>query len=173
MIPDSRSVVRKAYANVGYSCKGKYNSYAKWIDKNYPNFYNGKKYGVADWCDIFVDFCVLSVAKSDKDAEKVLCQPAKSAGAGVKWSYQYYKSKKRNTSIPHYGDQIFLSNSKTKFAHTGIVYKVTAKCVYYIAGNEAGKKKGRRYVKKHKILRSNKKIYAYGRPFYSDWQTIK
>lgn len=174
MIPDSRSVVRKAYANVGYSCKGKYASYSKWIDTKHPNLLNGKKYGIADWCAIFVLFCIVACAKITKDGAKTACVPLKSCAAGVKWLYGYLKDKKRVTSIPHYADYIFLSNKKTRFAHVGIVYKVTAKCVYYIAGNEAGYKNGKRVqkVKKHKILRSNKKIYAYGRPYYSDWTTI-
>ena len=169
MIPSATQSVRVAYSQVGYKCKGKKDKYAKWIDENYPTFYNGKKYGVADWCDIYNDWTVLYVAKSAKDAEKVLCQPAKSAGAGVGWSYKYFKAHKRTTSTPHYGDQIFLKNSKGKLSHTGKVYKVTAKYVYYTAGNETAIINGVKYqiVKKHKISRTNKKIYGYGRPKYA------
>ena len=168
MKPTARETVRTAYSEVGYSCIGKNDKYALFIDKKYPNFYNGRKYGVADFCDIFVDYCVLYNAKSDKDAEYVLCQPAKSCGAGVEWSYKYYKAKKRNTSIPHYGDQIFLSkNGKVSgLYHTGIVYKVTDKYVYYVAANEGAGKT--RKTQKHKYLRSNKKIFAYGRPRYAE-----
>lgn len=162
--PRAREVVRLAYSQVGYKAPGpgKRNKYAAWIDSHYPTFYNGKKNG-ADWCDVFVDFCVLYVARDAKDAEYVLCQPSRSCGAGCKWSYQYYKSKHRNNSIPHYGDQIFLNTKAGKCCHTGIVYKVDEKYVYYVAGNEGG---GHGEVKKHKILKTSKSIYAFGRPRY-------
>lgn len=174
MIPTSREVIRTAFSEVGYSCKGKNDKYALYIDKNFPTFYNGKKYGIANFCDIYCDYCVLVNAKSSKDAEKVLCQPSKSCGAGVKWSYKYYKQHKRNTSIPHYGDQIFLSKNgkQSGLYHTGLVYKVTSKYVYFTAANESAGD-GKRHTKKHKYLRKNKKIFAYGRPFYSDWKDIK
>ena len=103
--------------------------------------------------------------KNAKDAEYILCQPAKSCGAGCKWSYEYYKSKHRNTSIPHYGDQIFLNTKAGKCCHTGMVYKVDSKYVYYVAGNEGG---GNGEVQKHKLLKTSKNIYAYGRPRYTD-----
>ena len=127
MIPTAKQTVTVALSQVGYKCKGKKDKYAKWIDTNYPTFYNGKKYGCADWCDIYNDWTVLYVAKNAKDAEKVLCQPAKSCGAGVKYSYQYYKAKKRTTKTGKYGDQIFLKNSKGKLSHTGKVYKVDSR----------------------------------------------
>ena len=171
MKPTARETVRLAYSQVGYTCgTNKVNKYAGWIDKHYPTFYNSRKQGV-DFCDIFCDFCVLYNAKSAKDAEYVLCQPAKSCGAGVEWSYKYYKAKHRNTSIAHYGDQIFFSkNGKASgLYHTGIVYKVDSKYVYYVAANEAAVKNGKkcRAVKKHKYLKTNKRIFAYGRPRYT------
>ena len=169
MIPTAKQTVTVALSQVGYKCKGKKDKYAKWIDTNYPTFYNGKKYGCADWCDIYNDWTVLYVAKSAKHAETVLCQPAKSAGAGVGWSYKYYKAKKRTTKTGKYGDQIFLKNSKGKLSHTGKVYKVDLKYYYYTAGNETVIVKGVKYqaVRKHKISKSNKKIYGFGRPKYA------
>ena len=115
------------------------------------------------------------VAKSAKDAEKVLCQPAKSCGAGVGYSYQYYRKHKRTTKTPAYGDQIFLKNSKGKLSHTGKVYKVNNKYVWYTAGNETTVINGVKYqaVKKHKISKTNKKIYGYGRPLYAAESTTK
>ena len=163
--PRAREVVRLAFSQVGYKAQGpgKRNKYAAWIDSHYPTFYNGKKNG-ADWCDVFVDFCVLYMARNAKDAEYVLCQPSRSCGAGCKWSYNYYKSKHRNNSIPHYGDQIFLNTKAGKCCHTGIVYKVDEKYVYYVAGNEGG---GHGEVKKHKIAKTSKSIYAFGVPRYA------
>lgn len=163
--PRAREVVRLAFSQVGYKAPGpgKRNKYAAWIDIHYPTFYNGKKNG-ADWCDVFVDFCVLYMARNAKDAEYVLCQPSRSCGAGCKWSYNYYKAKHRNNSIPHYGDQIFLNTKAGKCCHTGIVYKVDDKYVYYVAGNEGG---GHGEVKKHKIAKTSKSIYAFGVPRYA------
>ena len=160
MKPTAAQSVKLATSQIGYKAPGpgKRNKYAAWIDSHFPTFYNGKKNG-ADWCDVFVDYCVLKIANNAKDAEYVLCQPAKSCGAGVGWSWKYYKAKKRTSSAPHYGDQIFLN----KLKHTGIVIKVESKYVTYVAGNEGG---GHGQVKKHRVLRTSKSIYGYGRPRY-------
>ena len=109
---------------------------------------------------MFVDYCVLINAQNAKDAEYVLCQPARSCGAGVGWSWKYYKAKKRTTKTAKAGYQIFLNSLK----HTGIVVKTDSKYVWYVAGNEGG---GHGAVKKHKILKTNSKIYGYGRPRYA------
>lgn len=156
MKPSAVQVVKLAVSQAGYKAPGpgKRNKYGKYIDSHFPTFYNG-----ADWCDIFVDYCVLFKAQNAKDAEYVLCQPAKSCGAGVGWSWKYYKAKKRTSKTPKYGYQIFLNNLK----HTGIVYNVDSKYVYYVAGNEGG---GHGEVKKHKLLKTSTKIYGYGRPRY-------
>ena len=161
MKPTCNQVIKLAQQQVGYKAPGphKRNKYAAYIDSHFPTFYNGKKNG-ADWCDVFVDWCVLYIAQNAKDAEYVLCQPARSCGAGVGWSWKYYKAKKRTTKTPKAGYQIFLNSLK----HTGIVYKVDTKYVYYVAGNEGV---GNGQVKKHKILKTNTKIYGYGRPRYA------
>lgn len=158
----SAQAVKTAISQIGYKQTGKSNKYGAWIHSHYPTFYNGNK-SYCDWCDVFVDYCVLYNTKNAKDAEYILCQPARSCGAGCKWSYQYYRSKHRNNSIPHYGDQIFLNTKAGKCCHTGIVYKVDDKYVYYVAGNEGG---GHGEVKKHKLLKTSKSIYAFGRPRY-------
>ena len=167
MRPTSRETVRLAYSQVGYKAPGpgKKNKYAAWFDKNMSKFFNGKKNGVGiDWCAIFVCFCVAYLAKTTTDACFVLCTPLKSCAAGVGWLWKYFKAKKRTSSIPHYGDVIFLNSKKQKLAHVGIIYKVTDKYIYWAAGNEGG---GHGAVKKHKYLRSNSKIYGYGRPRYT------
>ena len=161
MKPTCNQVIKLAQSQVGYKAPGpgKRNKYAEYIDSHFPTFYNGKKNGY-DWCDVFVDYCVLYIAQNAKDAEYVLCQPARSCGAGVDWSWKYYKAKKRTSKTPKAGRQIFLN----KLKHTGIVYKVDLKYVYYVAGNEGG---GHGQVKKHKVLKTNKSIYGYGRPRYA------
>ena len=160
MKPAAREVVKLAISQIGYKAPGpgKCNKYAKYIDSHFKTFYNGKKNG-ADWCDVFVDWCVLYKAQNGKDAEYVLCQPAKSCGAGVGWSWKYYKAKKRTSTTAKLGYQIFLN----KLKHTGIVVDVDSKYVYYVAGNEGG---GHGEVKKHKLLKTSTTIYGYGRPRY-------
>lgn len=174
MIPTSRQVVRKAYSDVGYKCRKHKASFSKYLDTKHPKLLYGKKYGVADWCAIHDLFVVVACAKNTKDGAYTACVPLKSYAAGVKWLYKYMKAKGRVTSIAHYGDYIFLRNSKGKLSHVGIVYKVTKDKNYYIAGNEAVYVKGKKYekVRKHKISKKSKKIYAYGRPLYSDWKSI-
>lgn len=169
MKPTATQVVRLAYSQVGYKAPGpgKKNKYSKWFDTNMVKFFNEKKNGVGvDWCAIFVCFCVAYLAKTTTDACYVLCTPLKSCAAGVGWLFDYFKAKKRTSSEPHYGDVIFLTKNGTHSGlyHVGIVYKVVGNYVYWEAGNEGG---GHGAVKKHKWLKTNKKIYAYGRPRYS------
>ena len=128
-------------------------------------FFNGKKNGATiDWCAIYVCFCVAYLAKTTTDACYVMCTPLKSCAAGVGWLWKYFKAKNRTTSVPHYGDIIFLSSKKQKLAHVGIVYKVDTNYVYWTAGNEGG---GHGQVKKHKYAKTNSRIYGYGRPRYT------
>lgn len=170
MKPTARESVRLAYSQVGYKAPGpgKKNKFAYWFDHDMPKFFNFKKNGVTvDWCAIFVCFCIAYLAKVTKDACYVMCTPEKSMAAGVKHLYDYFKAKQRNTSVAHYGDVILLSKNgkRSGLYHTGIVYKVDAKYVYWCAGNEGG---GHGAVKKHKWLKTNKKIFAYGRPMYAE-----
>ena len=159
----STQAVKTATSQVGYKQTGKSNKYGSWIHSHYPSFYNGNK-SYCDWCDVFVDYCVLYNTKNAKDAEYILCQPSRSCGAGVKWSYKYYKQHKRTSKTAKYGYQIFFTKDgkQSGLYHTGIVIKTDSKYVWYVAGNES------KSVKKHKILRTNKKIYGYGRPRYTN-----
>lgn len=167
MRPTARESVRLAYSQVGYKAPGpgKKNKYAHWFDTEMSHFFNGRKNGL-DWCCVFVLFCIAYLAKTLKDACYVSCCPTKNCAAVVKYLYDYFKAKQRNTSIAHYGDIIMLSKNgkRSGLYHVGIVYKVTDKYVYWCAGNEGG---GHGAVKKHKYLKTNKKIFAYGRPKYT------
>lgn len=163
----AKNVVATAIAEIGYqeTPKGSNkNKYATYIDKNYPNFYNGKKGGggVA-WCDIFVDYCVLVNSTDMNDALYVLCQPAKSAGAGCSFSYGYYKEKGRTGKEPQIGAQIFFGTGK-KPTHTGIVVDFNNDSVITVEGNTDDA------VKKHTYKRTSSKIFGYGYPRYSEEQ---
>lgn len=156
-------VIGTATAEIGYKEKGtNITKYADDFDKKYPDFYNYKKQGVA-WCDIFVDW-VFVTSFGEEKALKMLCQPKKSAGAGCKYSAEYYAKKNRFFSAPQAGDQIFfISNGEIN--HTGIVTKVDDKKVYTIEGNSSNT------VKAHSYALSNKNIAGYGRPVW-DEETI-
>lgn len=161
MNDEAKRLVEYALSQVGYSESPKgsnKNKYAAEIDKNYPDFYNGKKNGVA-WCDVFVDYCFLHCFGETK-ALYMLCQPKKSCGAGCKFSAEYYKAKNRFGGTAEVGSQIFFTNGNT-INHTGIVYKVDSNKVYTVEGNTDDQ------VKTHSYSLTSKKIYGYGYPRYS------
>ena len=149
-------------ANAG---SANYTKYARDLDA-IPNFYNGKKNGYA-WCDVFVDWCFVKAFGAEA-ALKLTCQPEKSAGAGCKYSAQYYKAKGQFHKTPKVGDQIFFA-SNGEPNHTGIVYKVDSSKVYTVEGNTSGASgvvaNGGGVFKKSYSL-SNSRIYGYGRPAY-------
>lgn len=145
-----------------------FTKYARDFDKTYTTFYNGKKNGAA-WCDMFVDWCFVK-AFGEALALKLLGQPKKSAGAGCKYSADYFKKIKRFYTSPKVGDQIFFKNSSGTPCHTGLVYKVDSTYVYTIEGNTSsasGVVANGGSVEKKKYKKTYSKIYGYGRPDYS------
>lgn len=155
-----QTIIDYALSQVGYKeTPNNITKYAAEIDRNWPNFYNGKKQGAA-WCDIFVDYCFLHNFGYEK-ALNMLCQPPKSCGAGCKFSAQYYKSAGRWHTTPVPGDQIFFYVGG-EINHTGIVTSVDGNKVYTVEGNSNDA------VKTHGYSLTNKKIAGYGRPRYDD-----
>lgn len=161
-------------SKTGNAGSNNYTKYAKDLGA-ISNFYNGKKNGYA-WCDVFVDWCFVKAFGADT-AKKLLCQPAKSLGAGCYYSARYYKDKGRfHTTNPKAGDQIFFWNaSKNDVAHTGLVYDVDRTYVYTVEGNTSGASGvvangGGVCCKKYKL--NYARIYGYGRPNY-DKETAK
>lgn len=154
-----KKVIDLAKEQIGYrETKSNITKYASDFDTKYPDFYNYKKQGAA-WCDIFVDWLFVTAFGED-EALKMLCQPKKSAGAGCKFSAEYYAKKGRFMSEPQAGDQIFFV-SNGEINHTGIVTDVDTKKVYTIEGNSSNT------VKAHSYALSNNKIAGYGRPIWS------
>ena len=149
-------------ANAG---SANFTKYARDLDA-IPNFYNGKKNGYS-WCDVFVDWCFVKAFGAEA-ALKLTCQPEKSAGAGCKYSAQYYKNKGQFHETPKVGDQIFFASGGDP-NHTGIVYKVDSSKVYTVEGNTSGASgvvaNGGGVFRKSYSL-SNSRIYGYGRPAY-------
>lgn len=119
-------------ANAGSS---NWNKYARDIDNKYKDFYNGKKNGFS-WCDIFVDWCFIECFGYE-NALKLLYQPEKSAGAGCKYSADYYRRKNAFFKQPKVGDQVFFGDYGNE-GHTGIVVAVSGNVITTVEGNTSG-----------------------------------
>lgn len=141
---------------------GLYNKFARDLDA-LGDFYNGRKNGY-DWCDVFVDWCFVTTFGRDL-AQKLLCQPDRSLGAGTGYSLNYYKQKGRFfNGTPQPGDQIFFGDSKSTW-HTGIVVQAESGFVHTVEGNAGNPSAVRacRYTIGGKIIK------GYGRP---DWSLV-
>lgn len=149
----SNSQLDDPTANAG---SNNWNKYARDIDEKYPDFYNGKKNGY-DWCDIFVDWCFIT-AYGRSDAQRLLCQPNHSLGAGCEYSYGYFRDKGQTGSYPKKGAQIFFGD----LDHTGIVVDFDSNYVWTVEGNSGNE------VKKKKYSRNDSWIYGYGYPKYDE-----
>ena len=149
-------VLTTAKGQIGYKETGKNNTkYAKYFDTTAWQFFNTKKQG-AEWCSIFVHWCLCQNIAPDK-VRKILGEPAakNNCAAGVKYFYEYMKSKKLTVKTPQAGDIIFLNS----FGHVGIVESVDDK-IHTIEGNKGDA------VKRCTYTKSSSKISAYGRPDY-------
>lgn len=164
-----KKVIDIAYKYLGYKEKPvNITEFAAYFEGS--DFYNGSKgdgktWGCA-WCDIFVDYCYCN-AYGMETARKMLYQPKKSAGAGCKFSADYFRAHnafiKSGEGLPQVGDQIFFGRYGNE-SHTGIVVKVSDKKVFTIEGNSDD------MVKEHSYyLTSITKISGYGRP---DWSLV-
>lgn len=152
----SNSQLYDKTANAGYN---NYTKYANDIDTKYPDIYNGKKNGY-DWCDVFVDWCFIQ-AYGREDAQRLLCQPNKSCGAGCDYSYGYYEAKGQTGKAPRLGAQIFFGD----LDHTGIVVDYDDSFVWTVEGNTGS---GVNEVCKKKYSRGSTWIYGYGYPAYDE-----
>lgn len=136
------------------SGSGNYTKYADYIDRQFPQFYNGKKQG-APWCEVFVD-AMFIMAYGYRDALRLLCQPEKSSGAGVNSSIEYYSRKNRMRNTPSIGAQVFFKNGSNY--HTGIVEGFTNDTLHTIEGNADDSVKRRAYSL------NDVRIIGYGTP---------
>lgn len=158
-------VTLTALNEVGYKEQGKnITKYAEYFDKNCPNFYNTKKQG-AEWCDIFNDYCFV-VNFGEGIARKMLYQPVKSAGAGCKFSANYYKQNNAFYSEPKVGDQIFFYVGG-EINHTGRVVGVSGTQVITVEGNSNNQ------VQKKYYDKTTRSIAGYGRPNWALVETKK
>lgn len=183
MAYDKQKVIDTALAEVGYIEKatpdqlddktanaGSKNctKYARDLAK--ISYFNGNKQGAA-WCAVFVAWCFVQ-AYGKAAALKLLCQPSSgNCGAGCKYILRYFRAKGQwHTSNPQPGDVVvFFDSTKSSYAHTGLVYKVTGSKVYTVEGNTSGASgviaNGGGVCKKSYSI-SYGRIAGYGRP---DW----
>lgn len=136
-----------------------WNKYAAYLD-SLGDFYNGPKnigpYGM--WCDIMYDAGMV-ICYGRKAAQYLICQPDRSAGAGCKYSAEYYAAAGQFfTAGPHPGDQIFFGSDWNHVNHTGLVVDVRDGRVYTIEGNTSNMVAERNYAI------DDPGIFGYGRP---------
>jgi len=140
-------------ANAG---TGNWTKYARDLD-GLRNFYNTAKNGYM-WCDVFYDWLFVKCFGAEL-GRQMLCQPLNSAGAGCKFSVQYYKQYGRwITGTPEPGDQIFFSYAPGEYSHTGLVETVSEGVVTTIEGNTSESVGRRSYAI------GSSTIAGYGRP---------
>lgn len=129
---------REKMSGVGLDSKdanagtGNWTKYARDLDE-LRVFYNGKKQGAA-WCDVFVDWLFMKCFGADT-AMKMLCQPKNSAGAGCKYSKQYYQAAGRFVREPQICAQVFFYDDTGEINHTGIVESINGGQIVTIEGN--------------------------------------
>jgi len=127
------------YANSGTA---NWTKYARDLDE-IKSFYNGKKQGAA-WCDVFVDWLFVKCFGA-ATAMKMLCQPQNSAGAGCKYSKDYYQAAGRFGKKPARGCQIFFYDNAGQINHTGIVESISDGRITTIEGNSMDRVARRSY----------------------------
>lgn len=126
-----------------------------------PHFFQGNKNGIADWCSIFVAWCVYMAAGRDSSkAQKALCYGGP-YGASCTYAAGYYKEAGRfHADHPQPGDQIFFQRAG-QIVHTGIVEKVDPDGVIHTIEGNSGNA-----VRRQAYGPSDARIYGYGRPIY-------
>lgn len=155
ILPDK--VVNIALSQIGYKETGNnLTKYAKDLDA--VDFYNFPKYPAhAEWCDVFVDWCVYEASGKDKDkALKALYEPKKdNCGAGCKYSAQYFRKNNAWSKTAVVGSQIFFGKEGAE-THTGVVVSVGVSTVTTVEGNKSN------MVKKCSYSKNDPKIVGYG-----------
>lgn len=170
---DKQKLIDWGYSQIGYHEKASnsqledftanagdqnWTKYAAYLD-SLGDFYNGPKngpYGL--WCDIWYDYGMVHCYGREA-AQYLLCQPDRSAGAGCRFSAEYYQAKGRfYKSGPETGDQIFFGTGWDNVYHTGLVVKVENGTVTTIEGNTSDMVAERQYPL------NSPKIFGYGRP---------
>lgn len=167
----AKTAVDIALSQVGYEGDGKYCKYSEELDR--VKYFNFPKNGAANWCSIFVNWCVYKATIwPDEDvytAHYMMCEPdVDNAAAGCTQAAQYFKDKGCWTSNPKdftRGDQIFFWKSNKAIYHTGIIVSWDDTCLDVVEGNTNGAK----VAIKHYAY-DDEKIAGVGQIRYDGWE---
>lgn len=177
----AKDVVNTALNEIGYQGEGsnhKYTIYTSELDK--CDYWNGMdvKNGVADWCSIFVNWCIYANTRNEDgeieankwDAHFFTFEPdsGNDLAASCGYAADYYQQNDAWTTNPERGDQVFFRN----YAHTGIVVDWDNDGFYTVEGNVDGGKVQKRYYRYSEIGGSGC-VDGFGRPRYDGWEYKK
>lgn len=166
----AKDVVETALNEIGYEGEGynhKYTIYSAELDA--VNYFNTKKNGEADWCAIFVIWCMYAntrnadgdIEANKWDAEYFQYQPDRSTAAGVGYMADFYQQNDAWTDNPERGDVVTFRD----YAHTGLVVDWDDEGFYTVEGNINGGKVGKRFYKY-----GDPSVDGFGRPRYDGWK---
>lgn len=167
----SKDVIRTAIDEIGYQGGKKTSKYSKALDAvNYWQM--GKKDGSADWCSIFVNYCIyMSTRNADGDidpdkwdAHYFTFEPDKgeNLAAGCGYAADYYMQNDAwdgSSQGARVGDQVFFRN----FAHSGLVIDWDDKGIYTVEGNVDGNKVEKRF---YSYSECDSVVDGFGHPRY-------
>ena len=167
----AKKAVDLALAEVGYQGDGKYCKYSEELDA--VKYFNFPKNGAADWCSIFVNWCIYKATIwPDEDiytAHYMMYEPdTDNAAAGCTQAAQYFKNHDAWYTNPkdfERGDQIFFWKSNKAIYHTGIIVNWGENGLSVVEGNTNGAMTA---LKVYNY--DDEKIAGVGRPRYDGWQ---
>lgn len=167
----AKKAVDLALAEVGYQGDGKYCKYSEELDA--VKYFNYPKNGAADWCSIFVNWCIYKATIwPDEDvytAHYMMYEPdTDNAAAGCTQAAQYFKNHDAWYTNPkdfERGDQIFFWKSNKAIYHTGIITGWNENGLEVVEGNTNGG-----MVAKKVYSYDDEKIAGVGRPRYDGWE---
>lgn len=167
----AKKAVDLALSEVGYQGDGKYCKYSEELDA--VKYFNYPKNGAADWCSIFVNWCIYKATIwPDEDvytAHYMMYEPdTDNAAAGCTQAAGYFKANNAWYTNPkdfERGDQIFFWKSNKAIYHTGIITGWNEKGLEVVEGNTNGG-----MVAKKFYSYGDEKIAGVGRPRYDGWE---
>ena len=170
----AKKAVEIALNEVGYQGDGKYCKYSEELDS--VKYFNYPKNGAADWCSIFVNWCIYKATIwPDEDvytAHYMMCEPdSGNAAAGCTQAANYFKSKDQWSSATkdfERGDQVFFKRSDGALYHTGIIVDWDENGIYVVEGNTNGSQ-----VSKKFYSYDSDKLAGVGHPRYDGWDIEK
>lgn len=167
----AKKAVDLALGEISYQGDGKYCKYSEELDA--VKYFNFPKNGAADWCSIFVNWCIYKATIwPDEDvytAHYMMYEPdTDNAAAGCTQAAGYFKANDAWFTNPkdfERGDQIFFWKSNKAIYHTGIITGWDESGLEVVEGNTNG---GMVALKKYSY--DDEKIAGVGRPRYDGWE---